>query len=72
MDAIGRQMNAFKAYQNEYLPDRWRFKNRRTGPCTIVAEPGYAFGDMWKTANGASQKTGIPGIINLTIILLRK
>lgn len=62
LDANGKKLKAFRAYQNEHLPKRWRFRNARTGPCTVVAQPGFGFWDMWKSANGASAKTHIPGM----------
>lgn len=41
----------FKAYINDELPERWRVKNeQRFGPCVVVAEPGYAFQDMFEYA----------------------
>lgn len=61
LDAAGKKLKTFKAYQNENLPKRWRFRNSRTGPCTVVAEPGFGFWDMWKSSKGASKKTHIPG-----------
>lgn len=34
----------FRVYRNPDLPERWHYRNeRRTGPITVVAEPGYAF-----------------------------
>uniref|UniRef100_A0A336LSC3 CSON002689 protein n=1 Tax=Culicoides sonorensis TaxID=179676 RepID=A0A336LSC3_CULSO len=43
--------NSFKVYRNRELPERWHYRNeRRTGPITIVAEPGYAFADDMKSA----------------------
>lgn len=70
LNKAGRDKNTgktkFKAYQNEHLPKRWHLRNSRTGPCTIVAEPGYGFSDMWDSARGASAKTNIPGLSLLT------
>ncbi|XP_031618511.1 ectonucleotide pyrophosphatase/phosphodiesterase family member 5-like [Contarinia nasturtii] len=39
-----RQNKHFKAYLNDDLPEYWHVRNERLfGPCTVVAEPGYAF-----------------------------
>lgn len=50
LNASQQEGNHFKVYKNEDLPERWHYKNeRRTGPITVVAEPGYAFAhDMTK------------------------
>lgn len=41
----------FKAYTNEQLLERWRIRNeQRFGPCSVVAEPGYGFQDMFEYA----------------------
>lgn len=43
------ETGAFKVYKNKDLPERWNYNNaRRTGPLTVVAEPHYAFDDIWQ------------------------
>lgn len=42
----------FKVYMNKDLPERWKFTNDiRTGPITVVADLGYGFNDMFKSAD---------------------
>lgn len=51
----------FKVYRNKDLPSRWQYRSeRRTGPITVVAEPGYAFQDMWKTVRWYEKQFNIP------------
>lgn len=39
----------YNVYTNEELSEtNWNIRNdQRFGPCTVVAEPGYVFQDMW-------------------------
>lgn len=56
----GYASNNFKAYTNKQLPERWHVRNeQRFGPCTAVAEPGYAFQDMYDSAEWFSKKNGV-------------
>lgn len=42
----------FNAYTMDTLPKRWRVNNpQRFGPCVVVAEPGWAFQDMFDYAS---------------------
>lgn len=43
------QSGHYKVYTNEELSaTNWNIRNDlRFGPCTVVAEPGYMFQDMW-------------------------
>lgn len=37
----------FEAYLDDDLPEHWHVRNERLfGPCTVVADPGYAFGNI--------------------------
>lgn len=52
--------NTFKAYTDEQLLDRWFVRNLdRFGPCVVVAEPGYAFQDMFELANWFFYENGV-------------
>lgn len=43
-----KQNGHFSIYTAETLPDRWHIANdHRTGPLLAVADPTYAFQDMW-------------------------
>lgn len=72
LDAAGKNLKSFRAYQNDQLPKRWYFSNSRTGPCTVVAEPGYAFWDMQKYAEATSKRTHIPGMSRIYIESTKK
>lgn len=50
LNATKLEGDHFRVYRNRDLPERWHYRNeRRTGPITIVAEPGFAFAhDMTK------------------------
>jgi ectonucleotide pyrophosphatase/phosphodiesterase family member 5 len=42
----------YKVYLNKDLPKRWNFANDiRSGPITVVADIGYGFQDMFKSAD---------------------
>lgn len=44
--------NTFNAFTDDQLPERWSVRNeQRFGPCVAVAEPGYAFQDMYDLAD---------------------
>ncbi|XP_055315155.1 bis(5'-adenosyl)-triphosphatase enpp4-like [Sitodiplosis mosellana] len=52
--------NTFNAYTDEQLLDRWFVRNQqRFGPCVVVAEPGYAFQDMFDLAEWFFNESGI-------------
>lgn len=52
--------NTFKAYNDEQLLDRWFVRNLdRFGPCVVVAEPGYAFQDMFDLADWFFNEDGV-------------
>lgn len=56
------QMNGkFNAYLNDELYERWHVNNaKRFGPCTVVAEPEYAFQDMFEFAEWFNKERGVP------------
>lgn len=42
------QNGNYKVYTDDELDKHWHIRNaHRFGPCTVVAEPGYVFQDMW-------------------------
>lgn len=48
----GKKLGVFNAYTDDELLERWHIRNKqRFGPCTVVAEPGYAFQDMYSFAD---------------------
>lgn len=52
--------NTFNAYTDDQLPDRWHVQNwQRFGPCVAVAEPGYAFQDMFDLAEYFYNESGV-------------
>lgn len=52
--------NTFNAYTDEELPERWFVRNQeRFGPCVVVAEPGYAFQDMFDLAEWFFNEDGV-------------
>lgn len=60
LTAAAEKLQNFKAYTDEQLPERWRVMNKqRFGPCTVVAEPDYAFQDMYEYALWFHKKHGI-------------
>lgn len=51
----------FKVYINTTLPERWHFNNNmRTGPITAVADLGFGFQDMFKSAEYYKKAYNIP------------
>lgn len=43
-----RKNKHFNAYLNVDLLDYWHIRNDQFfGPCTVVADPGYAFSNIW-------------------------
>ncbi|XP_031620783.1 ectonucleotide pyrophosphatase/phosphodiesterase family member 5-like isoform X2 [Contarinia nasturtii] len=55
----------FNAFINEQLLERWHVKNtKRFGPCTVVAEPEYAFQDMFEFAEWFHLEKGVPISLN--------
>ncbi|GAB0087335.1 bis(5'-adenosyl)-triphosphatase enpp4 [Sergentomyia squamirostris] len=51
----------FKVYSNADLLPRWNFNNsQRSGPITALADPGYAFQDMFEAADYYAKKYNIP------------
>lgn len=48
LKAGARKNKHFKAYMNADLPEYWHISNDQFfGPCTVVANPGYAFQNIW-------------------------
>ncbi|XP_063699781.1 bis(5'-adenosyl)-triphosphatase ENPP4-like [Culicoides brevitarsis] len=63
MNASKLENDTFKVYRNSDLPERWNYRNeRRSGPITVVAEPGFAFKHDMTPAVEYYQKT-----YNLTV-----
>lgn len=51
----------FKIYTNPTLPQRWHFNNKfRVGPITAVADLGFGFEDMFKSAAWYEKQYKIP------------
>lgn len=46
LDQLGVSNKKFRAYTNQQLSKKWQLPNSRVGPCTVLAEPGYAFTDI--------------------------
>lgn len=54
------EMNNFKAYTDDELPKRWNVRNQqRFGHCAVVAEPPWAFQDMFEYAKWFKDNHGI-------------
>uniref|UniRef100_A0A6B2E7P6 Putative ectonucleotide pyrophosphatase/phosphodiesterase n=1 Tax=Phlebotomus kandelakii TaxID=1109342 RepID=A0A6B2E7P6_9DIPT len=50
----------FKVYSNDELLARWHFNNSaRSGPITALADPGYAFQDMYEAAEWYAKKYNV-------------
>lgn len=51
----------FSVYKNDELPERWKFRNDiRVGPITVVADLGWGFHDMFKSADVYEKVYHIP------------
>lgn len=53
-------LGTFEAYNDDELFERWHVRSKqRFGPCSVVAEPGYAFQDMFDLASWFFDHNGI-------------
>lgn len=65
-----KTLGTFKAYTDDELLDRWHVRNQqRFGPCTVVAEPGYAFQDMNGMAKWFLDNSGVQSTRPFTYLL---
>lgn len=56
-------LGTFKAYTDSQLLDRWHVRSKqRFGPCSVVANPGYAFQDMDSLAKWFFDNNGVQSI----------
>lgn len=56
-------LGTFKAFTDSQLLDRWHVKSQqRFGPCSVVANPGYAFQDMTNLAKWFFDNNGVQSI----------
>lgn len=53
-------LGTFHAYTDNLLLDRWYIRNPdRFGPCSVVAEPGYGFQDMFEIVEWSFDENGV-------------
>lgn len=70
---MAKVMKNFNAYTNSELPPNWRVNNeQRFGPCTVVAELGWGFQDMYDYIKWFNEKFDIKRKKDVRLLKVKK